>query len=455
MPAYKDEKRSTWYCQFYYEDWTGTRQQKRKRGFARKKDADAWEREFLDTLRKSSDIPFPALVENYLEDLATRLKVTTMYTKKKIINTKVLPFFKKYKTNEITSLIVRKWQNELILYRDKYGKPYAETYLRTIHNQLSAIMNYAVNYYNLSKNPCRQAGTIGKSKADAMQIWTLGQFEDFVSYERKAATKLAFDILYWSGCREGELLALTKNDFLFNGIDEYKLNIDKNYQVVEGVEYILTPKHESIRCISVPKFLYEEVVEYTDSLYDYNPDDRIFYFTKSHLLNEMDVVSRVADMKKIRIHDLRHSHASLLIEMGFNILIISQRLGHDNVQTTWETYAHLYPDKEKMLATQLDVVKIQGLSANITTEQQLLSLLEQFQKVLPAVVEIADNDILCWDPLKKEKTSVTRSEFEEAFELETDAEGLVADAEIFAKGYMQICGLIYFMANRGLPAQFL
>lgn len=144
--------------------------------------------------------------------------------------------------------------------------------------------------------------------------------------------------------------------------------------------------------------------------------------------------------------------------MGFNILIISQRLGHDNVQTTWETYAHLYPDKGKMLATQLDVVKIQGLSVNFTAEQQLLSLLEQFQKalpVLPAVVEIADNDILCWNPEKKEKTTVTRSEFEEAFELETDTEGLVATAEIFAKGYMQICGMIHFIANRGLPAQFL
>lgn len=457
MPSYKDEKRNTWYCQFYYKDWTNTKRQKRKRGFARKKDADAWEKNFLDELEKSSDIPFPALVENYLADLSTRLKPTTMETKENIITTKVLPFFKNYKTNEITSLIVRKWQNELIKYRNDKGEPYAETYLRTIHNQLSAILNYAVNYYNLDKNPCRQAGAIGKSKASAMKIWTLDEYEEFISYENKPASKLAFDILYWSGCREGELLALTKNNFIVNG-DEYKLDISGNYQVVKGKEYILSPKHESYRCISIPKFLYDEMMEYTNSLYDYRPDDRIFYFTKSHVNTEMAAVCKASGITKIRPHDLRHSHASLLIEMGFNILIISQRLGHENVQTTWETYAHLYPDKEKLLATQLDVVKIQGLSQNISAEQQLLSLLEQFQKslpMLPAKVDIDNEEIICWNPEIKQKTIVTRDEFEEFAEVSTDIEGAMAVAEIFKAGFMEICGLVYCLSSRGLPARYL
>lgn len=319
-------------------------------------------------------------------------------------------------------------------------------------------MNYAVDFYNLDKNPCQKAGSIGKSKADAMQIWTLDQYEQFIEYENKAATKLAFNILYWSGCREGELLALSADDFIFNGIDEYKLNISKNYQVVKGVEYILSPKHESFRCISIPKFLYEEAMLYAKSLYGYKSNERLFYFTKSHLYTEMRSVSKAANMDYIRVHDLRHSHASLLIEMGFNILIISERLGHDRVQTTWDTYAHLYPDKDKVLATQLDTVKIQGLTANVSAEQQLFSLLYQFQKnlpLLPTAINIEDEDIVCWDPERKEKSYITRDKFEETYELENDTIGEIADAEIFAKGYMQLCGMVYFLASRGLPAQFL
>ncbi len=91
------------------------------------------------------------------------------------------------------------------------------------------------------------------------------------------------------------------------------------------------------------------------------------------------------------MHGLRYSHASLLIEMGFNILMIPQRLGHDSVETTWKTYAHLYPDKEHLLAAQLDTVKIQGLSANKSIEEQLLGFMRQIQthlQELPAVIDL-------------------------------------------------------------------
>lgn len=107
-------------------------------------------------------------------------------------------------------------------------------------NQLSAIMNYAMVYYKLQKNPCRAVGSIGKANADAMKIWILDQFEQFIGYENKSAWRLAFNVLFWSGIREGELLALTRNDFFYNG-DVYRLNIDKNFEVVRSTQYILTP----------------------------------------------------------------------------------------------------------------------------------------------------------------------------------------------------------------------
>lgn len=162
----------------------------------------------MNTLLANSDITFAALVENYMEDLAARLKPATMETRRHIIETKLLPFFGKKKICDINELSVRRWQNDLLDYGDDKGEPYSDTYFKTINNQLSAIMNYAMVYYKLQKNPCRAVGSIGKANADAMKIWTLDQFEQFIGYESKAAGRLVFNVLFWSGIREGNFWRL-------------------------------------------------------------------------------------------------------------------------------------------------------------------------------------------------------------------------------------------------------
>lgn len=458
MPVYKDKKRGTWYCQFYFQDWTGTTKQKRKRGFSTQREAKEWERSFMNTLQVNTDITFSALVENYMTDLATRLKPTTMETKRSLIETKLLPFFGKMKICDINELTVRRWQNELLDYRDEKGIPYSDTYLKTINNQISAIMNYATVFYKLPKNPCRAVGSIGKANASAMKIWTLDDFEQFIDYENKSAGHLAFNVLFWSGIREGELLALTRNDFFYNG-DEYRLNIDKNFEVVRGTQYILTPKTDaSRRCITIPQFLYQEAVQYFDALYEPDPEGRLFYFTKSYLLSEIKRVAKLAGLEPIRVHDLRHSHASLLIELGFNILMVSQRLGHEKVETTWQTYAHLYPNKEKMLAAQLDTVKVNGITANLTLEDQLSKFMAQFQSHIqeqPALIDISGEEIIRWNPETKEKAIVTPEEFENEAELDENIEANLAVAEIYQTGYLELCGVVYCLASRGLPVKYL
>lgn len=413
----------------------------------------------MNSLAKGCDIMFPVLVENYMDDLSTRLKPTTMETKRSIFETKITPYFMNFKVYEIDALAVRLWQNELLKYRDEKGNPYSDTYLRSINNQLSAILNYATVYYHLQNNPCKQTGSIGKSDADAMQIWTLDQFERFIEYEDKAAGRLAFDIFFWTGIREGELLALTIEDFTFNGVDEYHLNISKNFEVVKGTQYLLTPKTDSSnRCIMIPQFLYNEAMEYFAALYEPNPKERLFYFTKSYLLKEIKRVAHMAGLNPVRVHDLRHSHASLLIEMGFNILMVSQRLGHEKVETTWRTYAHLYPDKERILATKLDTVKIHGIAGNLSVEEQLLKFMQQFQKHLnqqPAIIDISNEEIYRWNPETKEKALVSQEEFENQAELDENIEAALAVAEIFQAGYLEVCGMIYCLASRGLPIKYL
>lgn len=229
--------------------------------------------------------------------------------------------------------------------------------------------------------------------------------------------------------------------------------------MVRGTQYILTPKTDaSRRCITIPQFLYQEAVQYFDALYDPDPEGRLFYFTKSYLLSEIKRVAKLAGLEPIRVHDLRHSHASLLIELGFNILMVSQRLGHEKVETTWQTYAHLYPDKEKILAARLDTVKVNGITTNLTLEDQPTKFMAQFQSHIQeqsAIIDISNEEIIRWNPDTKEKAIVTPEEFKNEAELDENIEARLAVAEIFQAGYLELCGVVYCLASRGLPVKFL
>lgn len=357
MPAYKytlKNGKTMWYANFYYTDWTGEKTHICKRGFKTQREAKEYEHSFFDQQNNTSDILFSSLVENYLEDMGHRLKPTTMENKRFLIEGKLLPYFGNLKVCDIDTIKVRKWQNELISHRDENGKPFSQTYLKTVNNQLSALMNYAMAHYHLSFNPCKAAGSIGKSKADEMNIWTQAQYEQFSKAIQKSSLKLAFDILFYTGMRSGELLALTPADIL----STKRIDINKNYAKVKGQELFLEPKTpKAKRCISIPDSLYKDIQAYISKLYGIQQNDRIFYFTKSALEKEIKRTAERAGLPLIRVHDLRHSHASMLIEMGFAPLEISNRLGHESIKTTLDTYSHLYPDKDLQLADALDKLR--------------------------------------------------------------------------------------------------
>lgn len=197
MPATRDGK--TWRSQFYYEDWQGVRHKKNKRGFKTKAEAEEWERNFRQQQRKDLDINFENFVEIYFADVENRLRESTIRNKRYVFDLKVTPYFKKKKMCEIKTSDIRAWQNELI----KQG--YAPTYLKSINNQLAALFNYAVRYYDLKDNPCRKAGSIGKSKADDMEFWTKQEFKQFLpSMDKKPEARMAFMLLYWTGIRIGD-----------------------------------------------------------------------------------------------------------------------------------------------------------------------------------------------------------------------------------------------------------
>ena len=353
MAAFKNEKNGTWYVQFRYTDWKGERQQKFKRGFATKREAQEWEREFL--MQKQADVTmsFESFAELYEKDVKPRLKENTWLTKESIIQKKILPYFAKRRLCDITAKDVIEWQNEIRKLTDKSGRKYSQTYLKTVHNQLSALFNHAVRYYGLKSNPAAIAGNMGTEERKEMQFWTLEEYKKFSeAMMDKTISFYAFEMLYWTGIREGELLALTPADFDF---EKRTVTINKSFQHLNGRDIITSPKTEkSNRTIQLPKFLCDEMQDYLKMLYDVGLEDRMFPVTKSYLHREMDRGAKEAGVKRIRIHDIRHSHVSLLIDMGFSATAIADRVGHESIDITYN-YAHLFPSKQAEMADKLDM----------------------------------------------------------------------------------------------------
>lgn len=351
MPVYKSDN-GTWYVLTRYLDWKGERKQKCKRGFETRKEAVEWERTFQQQNAADMDMTFEAFFELYANDIKPRLKENTWLTKEHIVETKIMPYFAKRIISEITTKDVMAWQNELLAYRDENHKPYSQTYLKTVHNQLSAIFNHAVRHYDLRSNPASKAGNMGTEERKEMKFWTKDEYKKFADEMMdKPVSYYAFEVLYWCGIREGELLALTPADFDFV---KGTLTINKSYQRLKGRDVITTPKtKKSNRTIKMPQFLCEEMQDYLGMLYDVGKKDRIFNISKHYLSREMERGSKAAGVKRIRIHDLRHSHISLLIDMGFSAVAIADRVGHESIEITYR-YAHLFPSKQVEMAKKLD-----------------------------------------------------------------------------------------------------
>ena len=255
--------------------------------------------------------------------------------------------------NNITAHQIITWQNELMKHANKSGEKYSPVYLRSIHSQLSAIFNHAAKYYGLRENPCKKAGCMGKKKNREMQFWTKEEYLKFAEVMMdKPLSFYAFEMLYWCGIREGELLALTPADFDF---EKRTVSITKSYQRLNGQDLITTPKTEkSNRVIQMPQFLVDEIQDYLKQLYNIQSNNRMFTVTKSYLHHEMDRGAKEANIKRIRIHDLRHSHVSLLIDMGFSATAIADRVGHESIDITYN-YAHLFPSRQLEMADKLNL----------------------------------------------------------------------------------------------------
>ena len=200
-----------------------------------------------------------------------------------------------------------------------------------------------------------------------MQFWTVKEFQQFLTLfePEEYNIKLLFTLLFFSGLRLGEALALTWQDIDFS---TNTIHITKSVYVNKGVSYISSTKTKAgTRRIIINKKLSQELQYWQQQqkhlLEQFTSDSmslQVFQsspimITKNSIEKQYKkILERDATLKKIRIHDFRHSHASLLINQGEDYLVVKERLGHASITTTIDTYSHLYPSKQKDLADKLD-----------------------------------------------------------------------------------------------------
>ncbi len=351
MPAYKDPKLKTWYAKFSYKDSSGKTRFTTKRGFHSKREAIEYEEHFKNGLLNMS---FSKFVDIYREDRYVRIRKSTAASKDHMIDTKLNPFFGKMRIAEIKPRDILKWQNKMLSYRNpKTGQPYEDTYLRALNNQINAIFNHAVKFYGLDDNPVRRVESIGKKHAKEMRFWTPEEYKRFAnSMIEHPFFFYCFEILFWTGIREGELLALTFDDFNF---ENQTLSITKTYQIVKGEEIIgPTKSAKGNRVVYMPDKLSKELEEYFKQTRHKNTS-RAFPTNKSVLTRAMKSGIARSGVKEIRVHDLRHSHVSHLIELGFSAVEIGNRLGHESITITMR-YAHMRTDAQKRITDRLNMV---------------------------------------------------------------------------------------------------
>lgn len=287
--------------------------------------------------------------EYYLPDKNKRIRATTQKRYYYIYRNRIRPYFGDLIMNEISPLHVREWQNIQISLNFK------PKYLRTLHQFLSGIFEFCVRFHDLTENPCDRVDAMGRNGSSRrVNVWQLNEFEKVFDCMSTTQYRAALALLYWTGIRKGELYGLQWRDYCpFSN----KLKVERSYQRLNGKAVVLPPKTDtSFRNILLPNQAYRPLDVHRAEHLDAQDTDFIFTWSKRKLEDEIRHACQLAGVKRIRVHDLRHSHASLLIHLNIDIAAISKRLGHSSISMTLNTYAHAYDNADRVIADTLESI---------------------------------------------------------------------------------------------------
>lgn len=364
MAVRKDEKTKKWYFYGKYKDpITNKYKDYKRRGFRTKQEAKFAESQFVKELNEQADgkVKFKTIYDEYFEHQKMQIKESSFYTTKQKAEKHIAPYFSDMYCNQINAKEIRQWKDNM------NNKNLSIKYKSYIFILLKTIIDYGAKYYNVDNRSIALEGNFKESNISKkeMLFWTLDEFNEFDSVIDDLEYKVFYNFLYWTGCRRGEALALNWNDF---STDFKNVKITKTcYQKIKGKPYIITsPKTKgSVRTISLP----ERLIVLLKELYDYDKNiagfsNSCFVFGVERPLHDTTIEARKnryckkAQIKQIRIHDFRHSHASYLINNMPNdkniILAISKRLGHSDPTTTLRIYSHMMPEAEDKILEMLN-----------------------------------------------------------------------------------------------------
>lgn len=333
-----------------------------KRGFKTLKEAksfiDKLKREHAEAMYKLDNptltMTFSELCQKYLVSRMSD-KPSTIVERECIINSRILPFFKDYEIKDITQDTISQWHS--CFYDDEGNPLFKDTYMRSLHSRLSAILNYGVDCGWLRSNPAKKC-SIGTKNADERPVWSPEEYSRFRrEIEDEPDAYYAFETLYFTGLRKGELLALTVSDIDF---DRNIISITKSLQVIKRKMVITSPKTKmSVRKVRINSGLAEELKEYIASRPGLKDDDRLFFVTKEYLNRILKKGTKKAKLNPITIHCFRHSHITNLIAAGYSPADIAKRVGHESIYITLH-YSHAFKNVEDNIADSLDSI-MEGL----------------------------------------------------------------------------------------------
>ena len=327
-----------------------------KRGFETLREAKAFverlKQEHAKAMYKEDhptlNMTFSELYERYRVSRISD-KPSTVIDRESIIRCRILPFFKDMQIKDISQDTIAQWQS---CFFNEDGTPiFKATYLRSLHSRLSAILNYAVACGWLTVNPAKKC-SFGAKNAEERPVWNLEEYSRFRQAIMDEPTAFyAFETLYFTGLRKGELLALTIGDINF---DTNILTVNKSLVELRGREYVTSPKTKmSVRKIRLNSSLAEELKEYVGSRPGARPSDRLFPIKKYYLAFHLKRGTALAGLDPITIHCFRHSHITNLIAAGFSPADIAKRVGHESIYITLH-YSHAFKNVENDIAKALD-----------------------------------------------------------------------------------------------------
>ena len=327
--------------------------------------------EYIGNTSSNIKMTVRELYDEYIEVKKYEVRQSTFEKSNRELRMYVLPYLGNERIDKLNSKILQQWKIEI----DK--KPLSITTKKNKYKTLRALLNYAVKMEYLSKNPLLTVGNFKdvyfKPTDEKIHYYTEAQFTKYIKAAEEYASShdtltewgyyVFFYIAYFTGMRKGEINALKWSD-----IDDNIIHIRRSVsQKTKGNSILETPpkNKSSMRDLQMPlplKSVLEKHKSRQMQTEDFNINYRVCGGIKCLSDTAIDMHNRIysknAGIDRIRVHDFRHSHASLLCNEGINIQEIARRLGHSDIQTTWNTYAHLYPREEERAIAILNKIKI-------------------------------------------------------------------------------------------------